>query len=95
MSEDCFRSCLTNKRQKVEVKSPNSTKFFSLCLGYTETWSSSRINCRASVVHNMLKWSSTENKFYITTSIICWWHYCCNFKQEFRRFLLSVEFSSL
>jgi hypothetical protein len=28
MSEDCFRSFLTNKRQKVEVKSPNSTKIF-------------------------------------------------------------------
>jgi len=32
MSEDCFRSHLTNKRQKVEVKSPDSTKFFFFSL---------------------------------------------------------------
>jgi hypothetical protein len=28
ISEDWFRSYLTNRRQKVEVKSPNTTKIF-------------------------------------------------------------------
>ena len=48
ISEDWFRFYLTNRRQKVEVKSPNTTR-----LGYTETWSSPRINSRASNVHNI------------------------------------------
>jgi len=28
VSEDWFRSCLINRRQKVEIKSPNTTKHF-------------------------------------------------------------------
>ena len=66
MSEDCFKFHLTNKRQKVI-----QPKMF-LCLGYNETWIFSWINCRASIVYNILKCPSTENKLYITTSIICW-----------------------
>jgi hypothetical protein len=32
VSEDLFRSCLSNRRQKVDIKSPSTTKcFFSDC----------------------------------------------------------------
>jgi len=85
VSEDWFRSCFTNKRQKVEVKSPNTAIFFS-CLGYIETWSSPRINSKVSGVHNIYKWPSSENKFYIRTSIICWWCQCHNSKRNFKNF---------
>ena len=37
--EDWFRSCLTDRSQKVEVKPPNTTKNFFLWLGCIETWS--------------------------------------------------------
>jgi len=33
ISEDCFRPYLTNRRQKLEVKSPNSTQNFVSDLG--------------------------------------------------------------
>jgi hypothetical protein len=39
LCEDWFRSCLTDRSQKVEVKPPNATKNFFLQLGYIETWS--------------------------------------------------------
>jgi len=50
------KSYLTNRRQKVEVRS-----------WYTETWSSPRINFRASVVHSTYKWLPLESKFYISS----------------------------
>jgi len=72
-SEDWIRSYLTNTRQKVEENNLIQLKIF-LWLGYTETWSSSRINSRNSIVHNIYKWPSPHNKFYIRTSIISWWY---------------------
>jgi hypothetical protein len=72
VSEDWFRSYLTNGRQKVEAKSPNTDQIFFFWLGWMETLGSPTINSRASTVHNTYKWPSSENKFYITTSIICW-----------------------
>jgi hypothetical protein len=52
VAEDWFRCYVRNRRQKVEVISPNSTKKF-LCLRYIETWSSPRINSNVSVVHDI------------------------------------------
>jgi len=51
--EDWLISYLTNRRQKVEVKSPNSTQIF-FCDWYIEMWSSPGINYRA-CIHNMYK----------------------------------------
>jgi len=53
VSVDWFRSYLTKRRQKVEVKSTNSTQNF--WLGYNETWSSPQINSRASYIHYIYK----------------------------------------
>jgi hypothetical protein len=46
VSEDWFRSYLTNIRQNGEVRSPKKPNIF-----YIETRSSSRINFRASLAH--------------------------------------------
>jgi len=40
VTEDYFRSYVRNRREKVEVTSPNATKLFFLCLQYIETWRS-------------------------------------------------------
>jgi len=55
VSEDWFRPYLTNRRQKVEVKSLNTGQNFFSAWGYNETWSSPRINSRVPVVHNIYK----------------------------------------
>ena len=55
VTEVCFRCYVRNRRQKVEVTSPNSTKKFFLCLRYIETWSSPRINSSVSVGHDIYK----------------------------------------
>ena len=59
VSEDWVRSYSTNRRQKVEVESPNLIHIFFLWLGYNATWSSSRINPRASIVTYVTLQSST------------------------------------
>jgi len=64
--EDWLRPYLTNKRQKVEVKSPFLPDWL-----YIETWNSPRMKSRASIVHNICKLPSPENLFCIRTSIIC------------------------
>jgi hypothetical protein len=46
VSEDWFRFHLTNRRHKVEVKSPDTIIFF-LWLGYIETWISPSNNSKA------------------------------------------------
>ena len=78
VSDDWFSSCLSNRRQKVEVTSPNTAQFIFLWLGYTKTWSYARINSRASV-DSVFKWLSPLNKFCNKTNIICWWYKCHNF----------------
>jgi len=51
MSEDWLRYYLNVRREKVKVTWPIVTQNFFLWLGYNETWSSPRINSRASIVH--------------------------------------------
>jgi hypothetical protein len=53
VSEDWFRSHLTNRRQKVEVKIIQF-KIFSLT-GEYETWRSPSINSTACIIHNTYK----------------------------------------
>ena len=55
VAEDWFRCFVRNRRQSVEVTSPNSTKNFILCLRYIETWSSPTINSSVSVVNDTYK----------------------------------------
>jgi hypothetical protein len=42
-----FRSCLTDIRQKTEIKSSNSMQKYLLKLGINKTWSSTGVNFRA------------------------------------------------
>ena len=70
-SADWFRSHWTNGREKVEIKSTNAALKSILLRGYTETWTSQRVNSRALIVHNM-HWPSPDNKICIKrTDIIC------------------------
>ena len=55
VSEDCFRSSVTNTKQKVEVKWPSSTQNFSSDWGILKNGSSTKINSRACIVHNIYK----------------------------------------
>jgi len=48
---DWFRSYLTNRRQKVEIKTPNSSKILSLI----EKWHPTNIHSWSLVVHNLHK----------------------------------------
>jgi hypothetical protein len=50
-----FRSYLTDRKQKTEIKSSNATQNFFLELGINKTWSSPRVNYRATAFHNICK----------------------------------------
>jgi hypothetical protein len=50
-----FRSYLTERKQKFEIKSPYSTQKYPLQLGNHKAWSSTGVNLRAFAFHNLYK----------------------------------------
>jgi hypothetical protein len=50
-----FKSCLTNRREKVEINSPSVAQNFFGAWRYNEIWCFPRVTSRAFIVHNIYK----------------------------------------
>jgi len=71
VAEDCFRCYGRNRRQKVEVTSPNSTKIF-FCACSTLKHRDPQGLILVLLLFLIYTEPSPENKFHIRISVICW-----------------------
>jgi hypothetical protein len=68
---NCFRSYLTNRKQKNWNKITGKTV---IKIGNSKTWSSPGVNFGAFAFHNIHKWPTSNNKYFISVHFICWWY---------------------